>query len=186
MLEFGNKVTITKDKKIGDKIYYFVTLPDKTTHWIAAENLTEKFITINQPDVICYKQPDTAYINSNTKLQPGDFAYFVKEQDGFINVDFISYMPRLKKNQTTWVGNVWLKDGYTDDLKISRESYILSRAYNDLYGKNPNKENAIQKLKDALEINGGEETEITYVIKTLLNELLGIKVENLDNSIDIQ
>ena len=185
LLEFGNKVTITKDKKAGDKVYYNVSLPDKSTYWIADEHLTEKFITVNQPDVICYKQPDSAYINSNIKLQPGDFAYFVKEQDGFVNVDFISYMPRLKKDQVAWVGNVWIKDGFTDDFKIARESYILSRVYNDLYGKNPNKENAIQKLKDALEINGGEETEVTYVIKTLLNELGGIKAENLDVSSDL-
>lgn len=185
LMEFGNKVTVLGDKQIGDKLFFNVSLPDKTTYWVAAEHLAEKFIVINQPDVICYKQPDTAYVNSSAKLQPGDFAYFVKEQDGFVNVDFISYIPRGKKDQIVWVGNVWIKDGFTDDLKAAKEAYFLSRAYNDLYGKTPNKENAIQKLKDILDINSGEETEVTYVIKTLLNELTGIKVESIDGTDDL-
>ncbi|OHD13584.1 MAG: hypothetical protein A2Z98_06140 [Spirochaetes bacterium GWB1_27_13] len=181
LMEFGNKVTITKERKINDILYYQVQIPDKTTYWVSSENLTQKFITINQPDVVCYKQPDTDYANTAVKLQAGDFAYFVKEQDGFINVDFISYMPRGKKEQGIWVGNVWLKTGYTEDTKVARESYILSRAYNDLYGKNVNPDSAIEKLKQALEINNGEETEITYVIKNLLNQL---GVTSGDNTTD--
>jgi len=179
LLEFANKVIVLKDAKVNEKVYFNVSLPDKSNYWIAKEHLTEKFVTINQPDVVCYKQPDSAYVNSNIKLQPGDFAYFVKEQDGFINVDFISYMPRTKNKQSTWVGNVWIKDGFTDDFKIARESYLLARVYNDLYGKTPNKDGAIQKLREAQDINGGEETEITYVLKTLLNELVGVNIERL-------
>ena len=90
-------------------------------------------------------------------------------------------MPRGKKEQGIWVGNVWLKTGYTEDTKVARESYILSRAYNDLYGKNVNPDSAIEKLKQALEINNGEETEITYVIKNLLNQL---GVTSGDNTTD--
>ncbi len=186
LLEFGNKVIVEKSKKIANKIYLNLSLPDKTTYWASKDHFTEKFITVNQPDVLCYKQPDVAYINSNIKLQPGDFAYFVKEQDGFINVDLISYMPRFKKDQVTWIGNVWIKEGFTDDLKIARESYILARAYNDLYGKKNDKEGAIQKLKEALDINGGEETEVTYVIKILLNELTEITTKSFEVSDDIK
>jgi len=178
LMEFANKVTVIGSKKVGDKEFVQIQIPDKSKFWIEKKYLVTKFITINLKDVNAYKQPDEGYLNAGFKLQTGDFAYFNKEESGFINVEFITYMPRGKNNEVVWVGNVWIKDGFTEDLKAAKESYFLAIAYKELYGKNKNVESAKEKLKEALDVNGGTETEITPVVKALLSELEGKKTDS--------
>lgn len=134
------------------------------------DSLTEKFIVINQTDVNCYEYPEPTYITP-IKLQPGDFGLFVKEQDGWIEVEFSAYRPhKLKDDKRKWVGKKWIKDGYTEDLNAAKEAYYLYFAYHRNIIKKDSKE-AIEMLNKALEVNAGEETEITYVVKDYLNEL---------------
>jgi len=171
LIEFGQKLDAVKEKKSGDKTYYQVALPDKTKYWADASFVTEKYITINSTDVLCYTQPSKDYLNGNFKLQPGDFAYFVKEQDGFINVDFISYIPRGKDNKAVWIGNIWLNGGYTDDINTAKEAYWLNMAYSQIYSSKPNIENAKKFLKTAIEVNQSSPTEVAQIAQNVLSEL---------------
>jgi len=188
LFEFGNKIEIVDELKNGDKTYYKIKLPDNSTYYVSANTLTEKFIIITATDIIAYSQPSEDYPITKYKLQPGDFAYYNKKQNGFINVEFISWLPRGKDNAPVWVGEVWIPEGigYITDTKAARDGYTLALAYNKLYSKNPNKGEAI-KILDNYDLTS--ETEITYVIRNLLNELgvttkasnENIKNDNNDN-----
>ena len=173
LVDLGQKLNAIKEKKDGDKTYYQVQLPDTTKYWVNAGEVTEKYITINSSDVVTYSQPDNSpgYINNDFKLQPGDFGYFVKEQAGFINVDFISYMPRGNDKKVVWVGNVWINGGYTDDVKYAKEAFYIAYAYNQIYAKTPNIDNAKYYLKKAMSANGDDKTELVSVAQQVLDGL---------------
>ena len=168
--EFGSKFTVVLSKTINEKDYYKIQLPDKTEYWIDKERLAEKFIVINQDDVTVYTQPDQDYF-TGTKLQRGDFGYFIKEQDGWINVNFYAYRPTLDgEEEKKWVGERWIKEGYTDDLMAAREAFYLYWAYFYTYNqKNKNKEKAIEMCQKAMDANA--ESEIYFVVKDFYNEL---------------
>lgn len=174
LIELGQKLNAIKEKKDNDKTYYQIQMPDKSKYWVNSGEVTEKYITINSSDVVTYSQPDNSpgYINNDFKLQPGDFGYFVKEQGGFVNVDFISYLPRGKDKKVVWVGNVWLNGGYVDDVKYAKEAYYIALAYNRLYDpKNPNKDAAKKLLQTAINANGDDKTEIASIAQQVLDGL---------------
>lgn len=171
LLEFGNKITIIKKKKIEDKEYYNIQLPDKTKLWIPAKNVTEKFIVINQNDVATFSQPEQDY-KTSVKLQPGDFGIFVKVQDGWINVEFYAYRPLKDGEDRKWVGNKWIKEseGYTEDILAAREAYNLYLAYFYKISKKDNT-TALKYVKQALDANKGDKSEIYSVIEDFQKEL---------------
>lgn len=171
LLEFGNKITVIKKKKIEDKEYYNIQMPDKTKLWVSAKNVTEKFIIINQSDVATYSQPEQDY-KTGVKLQPGDFGIFVKEQDGWINVEFYAYRPLKDGEERKWVGNKWIKEseGYTEDILAAREAYNLYMAYFYKISKNDNT-TALKYVKLALDANKGDKSEIYPVIENFQKEL---------------
>ena len=175
LVYFGNKITVVSSKKINDKEYYIVQLPDKTEYWGEKDYFAIKFIVINQSDVACYSQPDISF-KTNIKLQPGDFGIFEEEMDGWVSVNFKAYRPYVKDGERKWVGKRWIKEGYIDNLETSKEAYYLYLAYYWNIQKD-NKEKAIDMLNKALAINGGVESEITYVIKDYLNEIKSIPEE---------
>jgi hypothetical protein len=168
-MEFGNKISIVDNKKIGDKDYSQIQLPDKKKYWVEKRFLSEKFITINMPDVDCYSQPDGSFKVKNIKLQPGDFFNYLGEQDGFIKVSSVSYLPRDKNGAVIWLGEKWLKEGFTEDINVAKDAYQLAQVYNTLYGKNQDKTKAIQLLKDLNE--NSSSTEISDYTKKLQSEL---------------
>ena len=173
LIELGQKLSAVKEKKDNDKTYYQVQMPDGSKYWLNAEEVTEKYITINSNDVTCYSQPDNSagYLNSY-KLQPGDFGYFVKEQGGFVNVKINNYIPpSSKEKDAIWVDNVWINGGYTDDIKSAKEAYNLALAYYYIYCKTPNKDTAKYFLKKAIEANGDDKTEIASVAQQVLDGL---------------
>ncbi len=168
-LNFGSPVTIIGSKKENNIEYYKIQLPDDTTYWSPKENFAEKFIVINKTDVLCYTQPDTGYA-TQLKLQPGDFGIYVKEKNGFINADFYAYRPYKPGDEKKWVGNVWLKEGYTDNINAAREAYYLFLAYASLQkNKKDDAKTYLDKALEASETYG--ETDITPVVKDQLNEL---------------
>lgn len=169
LLEFGDKITVLKMKKIEEKEYYNIQLPDKTKLWVPVKNVTEKFIIINQNDVETYKQPEQDY-KTGVKLQPGDFGIFVKEQDGWINVDFFAYRPLKDGEDRKWVGNKWIKEGYTEDIKAAREAYYLYLSCFYKISKNDNT-TALKYIKLALDANKGDQSEIYSVIEEFQKEL---------------
>ena len=168
--EFGTKFTILKTKTIGEKDYYNIQLPDKTKFWIPKDSLTEKFIVIIQNDIDVYRQPDQDF-KTGIKLQPGDFGIFIKEQDGWYNVDFKALRP-LKQGdeERKWVGQAWIKEGYTDNIFAAKEAYFLYLAYYN-YIINKNIKRAINYLNQALEVNKGDKSEIYPIIEEYLEEL---------------
>jgi hypothetical protein len=169
LMEFGNKVSITDNKKIGDVEYKQIQLPDKSKYWVEKSNLSEKFITINQPDVVCYKQPDSTFAIKGVKLQPGDFFNYLGEQDGFLKVASVSYLPRGKDNSVVWLGEIWIKDGFSEDIAMAKDAFQLAQAYNILYGKNPDKAKAIEKMKSI--ISDGAGSDLTGVVQNIVNGL---------------
>ena len=173
IIDLGQKLSAIKEKDDSGKTYYQVQMPDNTKYWVNANDVTEKYITINSQDVVCYSQPDNSagYLNS-FKLQPGDFGYYIKEQGGFVNVKISNYLPpRGKDKDPIWVDNVWINGGYTDDIKAAKEAYNLSIAYYYIYNKTPNLDTAKAYLKKAIEANGDDKTDIAAVAQQVLDGL---------------
>lgn len=172
LMSFGDKVSVLYETTLGKDQYYRVQLPDTTEYWALKALFTEKFIVINKPHVLCYTQPDSDYVPA-VKVEPGDFGYFVKELNGWVLVDFNCTYRSYKEGQPRkWVGQYWINTGYTDDLKCAKQAFYLSRAnYNLLGEKTVDKESAIANLKKAFEVTNNENTEISFVLKDLLDEL---------------
>ena len=168
-LEFGSKLNVLKSKNVEGKEYLKVQLPDKSEYWANKENLTEKFIVITQNNVEAYDQPDDSY-KTGIKLQPGDYGLFVKEQDGWTNVEFYAYRPDKEDGERKWVGNKWIKGGYTDDLNAAREAYRLYLAYYYKISKNDT-DKAVKYLEEGLEINKGDKSEIYSALEDYAEEL---------------
>ncbi|OHD23901.1 MAG: hypothetical protein A2086_07980 [Spirochaetes bacterium GWD1_27_9] len=171
LLNFGNKVLVIGNKKIKDAYYIQFQLPDKTKYWASLDNFAIKFITIIEKDLVAYTQPDDSYL-AKFKLQPGCFGYYIKENDGFINVDIASYIPKKQGQKSIWAGNVWIKKGYTDDIKVASQGILVARAFNLLYGKTYNAKDGLTKLNEALELLG-EDTVLSPFIANLVTELDG-------------
>ena len=168
--EFGTKFTVLKTKKVEEKDYYHIQLPDKSKYWAPKESFTEKFIVIIQNDVDVYSQPDQDF-KTGIELQPGDFGIFIKEQDGWYNVDFKALRPSKQGDEERkWVGQGWIKEGYTDDIMAAKEAYYLYLAYyNEIINKNTQR--AINYLHKALEINKGDRSDIYPIIEKYLEQL---------------
>jgi len=170
LLNFSNSVIVKNSKKIENKTYYKIQLPDNSEYWTSKDNLAKKFIIINKHDTKCYENPDDTYI-SKIKLQPGD--YGVLQQEGtedWIKVEFGAYRSIQEDGERKWVGVKWIKDGYTTDITVANQAYYLYLAnYNLIQLKD--KSTAIKNLKEALEVQGGVETEITPIIKETLTQL---------------
>jgi hypothetical protein len=148
-----------------------IQLPDGTEHWVAAGHLVDRFIVITRSDVLCYDQPDTTFATT-IFLQPGDFGYFVDEQEGWIKADFHAYRPREPEGEPAWVGERWIKSsGFTDDVMTAKEAYYLYRARREL--RHGSTEAEIDLLRRAENANVLGDTEITPVIRALLDELTG-------------
>ena len=88
-----------------------------------------------------------------------------------MNADFITYRPTEPGGEFQRVGNKWINTGYTDDLRTAKEAYYLNLAYYYIYSSEKNQEKAIERLEKALNINVDTDTEITHIIKNLMNEL---------------
>lgn len=172
ILYFGNRVTVTGSQKVGDTYYLNVQLPDNSKIWGPADYFATKFITIIDSDLPCFSQPDQSYRN-RVKLQPGYFGYYVKEVNNFVNVDIMNYAIKNDNEKPTWIGNVWIKTGYSENINTAMQATYLKSAYNLLYGKTPDVKNALAKLKEGLEVNNQAETEITPVISALIEKLQG-------------
>lgn len=169
-LDFGNKVNVVDSKKIGKDEYFKIQLPDTTVYWAKKDFFAEKLLTINQTDVLCYKQPDLDYATT-VKLQPGDFGIYVKEINDWICVDFRAYRPVKAGGERKWVGGpYWIKTGYTDDIKTAKQAYYLYLAnYNSLIKNNDAL--ALDNLNKGLTITNNEDTEITYVLRDMIKDL---------------
>lgn len=131
LLSIGNKVVVIHEKNINKKLYSKIRLPDDSIYWVESSFLTDKFAVVNKSDLLCYKMPDENYIISEIKLQPGDFGYIVETKDNWIKVDFRSYRGNglsdlSKKN---WVGSVWIKEGYTEDINAAKQGHYLYLSY---------------------------------------------------------
>ncbi|MBN2545019.1 MAG: hypothetical protein JXB50_04420 [Spirochaetes bacterium] len=170
LLNFGNAVIVKISKKINGKTYYKIQLPDNSEYWTLQDNLAKKFIVINKEDVKCYENPDDTYI-SKIKLQPGDYGTLLQEgTDDWIKVEFGAYRSIQDDQERKWVGVKWIKDGYTTDITVAHQAYYLYLAnYNLIQQKN--KTEAIKYLKEALDVQGGVETEITPLIKETIAQL---------------
>lgn len=170
IFNFGNKFTVVGNKKIKDKIFLNVVLPDKTKFWGSLDYFTVKFITIIENDLKSYTQPDDGYI-AKYKLQTGYFGYYITAQDEWVKVKFISYVQgKNPGDKPVWIGDVWIKSGYTDDIKTAQQGYALALAYNALYGKTKDVNLAIKKLQNGIS-NVDEQTSITPILEELLNQL---------------
>jgi hypothetical protein len=177
-LKIAQKVTVKSKKKIGGESYYLIQLADTTEYWIKADMLVEKFITINQADVSCYNLPDDDEIPTH-RLQPGDFGAFMevsRTNPDFMKVQFLAFRGLNPDDEPKWVGEKWIKGGYTDNLNAARQSYFLALAYNQLYARKPNKEKAIKFLEDAIDATAGAETSVTSIITSLKSELTAEEV----------
>ncbi len=169
-LTFGNKVNVVDSKKIGKDEYFKIQLPDTTVYWAKRSFFAEKLITINQTDVLCYRQPDLDYATT-IKLQPGDFGIYVKELNDWICVEFRAYRPVKADGERKWVGGpYWIKTGYTDDIMTAKQAYYLYLAYYNSLIKN-NDVLALENLNRGLTITNNEDTEITYVIRDMIREI---------------
>lgn len=179
ILYFGNKVILVGNKKANDKIFLCVQLPDNSKFWAPMDYLVVKFIVLTDKNIKCFSQPDESY-GKKIKLQTGYLGYYVKESSGFINVDFNFYAPKKPEENSTWIGNVWIKTvNYTDSVQVAEQASYLIRAYNDLYGKKMDVDTAVKRLKTALE--NQDETVITYVLQDLLTQLeSGVKINKTD------
>lgn len=169
-LYFADKVTVKKQKVVGDKSYYQIQLPDGNAYWADAASFTTKFIVINSNDVKTYRQPEEGSVPTPVKLQPGDYGVFKMKKDNFIQVDFYAYRPAKTDGDRVWVGTKWIKEGYTDDIFAAREAYYLYLAYFYQLQKN-NVDKAIEFAQKAVDANGGEVTPISNVVKDYLEEL---------------
>lgn len=169
-LNFGDAVTVLKEKESkGEKVYQFKN-PDDTVYWVKKDALVEKFIVINsEEEVKTYKQPGPSFV-LNTKVAKGDLGIYRGEKDGFIKVDFWAYRPAKADGEKVWVGTKWIEKGYTDNIMAAKEAYYLYLAYYREISKN-DIEGAINYAEKALEANPGESTEITPVIEKYLRKL---------------
>jgi hypothetical protein len=149
-LMFGYKCVVTGNKKIKDKVYLQVQLPDKSKYWAKADYFALKLITITQNDVPVYNQPDETF-KTRTKLPAGFLGYYVREQDGWINIDIISYFPKKPAEPVNWVGNVWIKSGYTDDVAVAKPASAFTSACYDLFGDKVNVKTALVTLTKGLQ-----------------------------------
>jgi len=174
LLNLGNKAAVTGNKKIKDKVYLNIQLPDKQKYWAPLDYFTMKFIVITLDDLSVFKQPDQSYIDK-TRIRAGMLCYYVKSTGDFINVDVSSYMMNKSNNQVVWLGNVWIKanSGYTDNVNVGMQASYLSSAYNLLYSKTKNTAGAIAKLKAAIKEGEGLNSPIEPIITDLLQELEG-------------
>jgi hypothetical protein len=184
-MEFGSKVSVFEKKDIEGKAYSRVMLPDRSEYWVAANTLVDKFIVITQTDVLCYKQPDNDYADT-ILLQPGDLGLFAREMDGWINAEFLTYRSVEPGGEIKRVGNKWIKGGYTEDLSTAKEAYYLNLAYYYIYSNEKDVDKAVERLEKASSINVMGDTEITYVINDLLEELIGGGEEPEENEGDVE
>jgi hypothetical protein len=175
-LFFGNKVIVVNNKKVKDAVYLCVQLPDKSKCWGRIDYFTQKFIVITKKDLVCYTQPDDSY-TAKFKLQPGYLGYYIKEESGFIYASFQFYRPKKAGDKSLYINKVWIKsmEGiYTDDIDTAAQADYLTTAYNYLYSdKTPNVSAALSALKKGLELNDGEETQVTDILRQLNDELSG-------------
>jgi len=174
LLTFGNKVIVTWSKKVKERQWIQVQLPDKTRFWVPLDYFTTRFIVISQKDVKNYSQPDTAYPNK-AKLQVGYLGYLIKEQDGWLNVLFDFYAPRNPEEKSVYPGSVWInsaeKNIFIDDITVAKDANSLISAYNKLYGKAADKAVALKKLKKAIEDSEGRTNIAIDAIKSLIEKL---------------
>lgn len=179
LIEVGSRVT-TLEEAAGPNggeagRWARIQLPDGTEHWVAARHLVDRFIVISRRDVLCYDQPDATFATT-IFLQPGDFGYFLDEQEGWIKAAFHAYRPREPEGEPLWVGERWIKSsGFTDDVLAAKEAYYLYRARREL--RRDAQGAAVEHLLRADGINVLEDTEITPVIRSLLAELTAQTVE---------
>ena len=183
-MEFGSKVYVLEEKIVNQKVYNKIQLPDKSLYWVDKDALIEKFIVITKENVLCYKQPDTDYADT-IQLQPGDFGLFIKEIDGWVNAEFLAYRPAVPGGDYDRVGNKWINSGYTEDLKTAKEAYYLNLAYYYIYSKDKSTEKAVERLEKAMNINVDTDTEITYVVQAVMNDLSKEKEEDKGGKVEI-
>lgn len=169
-LYFADKVTVKKQKTVGDKVFFYFELADGNKFWANADNFTSKFIVINQAEVKTYRQPEEGSVPNFTRLQPGDYGVFKMKKNNFIQVEFFAYRPAKSDGERVWVGTKWIKDGYTDDIYAAREAYYLYLAYYYQISKG-DVDKAIEFAQKAVDANGGEVTPISNVVKDYLEEL---------------
>lgn len=165
LLSMGNKVTVLVEKKIKDKVYSKIKLPDDSEYWIDNDFLTDRFAVVNKTDLLCYRQPEENYVISGVKLEPGDFGYIVDTKNDWVKVDFRSYRGNgegslSKKN---WIGEVWIKDGFTEDITAAKQGYYLYLSYYYELVKNDPK-TAGEMAKIAQESSNGVVTDIDQII----------------------
>jgi len=183
-LEFGSKLYVLEEKEINDRTYIRVQLPDMSEYWARNDTLVEKFIVITSNDVLCYTQPDTDYADT-ILLQPGDFGFFSREMDGWVNAEFLTYRPEVPGGERVRVGEKWINMGYTEDLRTAKEAYYLNLAYYYMYSKEKDTQKALERLEKAQNVNVDTDTEITYVIENLMNELREKEAEVTKSGVEI-
>lgn len=171
LMKFGNTITVKGSKKIKGDTYIKISVPgDDKEYLVKKENVAKKFVIINQNDVKCYENPDESYI-TKFKLQPGDFGVVVQEgQDDWIKVEFNAYRPVKENGERVWVGTKWIKGGYTSDLTAAQQAYLLSLA-NFYYIQKKDPKQAIEYLKEAINVENGSGTEIFPIIQETLAEV---------------
>lgn len=169
MLSMGHKVTVIHEKKINEVQYAKIKLPDDSEYWIESSFLTDKFAVVNKTDLLCYKQPDENYVLPGIKLQPGDFGYIEEYKNEWVKVDFRSYRSANNSEMTknSWVGKVWIKSGFTEDINAAKQGYYLYLSYYYEIVKS-DKVTALEMVTKAESITSGIVTDIDAVVKDRL------------------
>jgi hypothetical protein len=184
-LEFGSKLYVLEEKSINERVYVKVQLPDTSEYWARKNTLVEKFIVITSNDILCYTQPDTDYADT-ILLQPGDFGFFIREMESWVNAEFLTFRPEVPGGTYVRVGEKWINTGYTEDLRTAKEAYYLNLAYYYIHSKEKDEKKAIERLEKAQNVNVDIDTEITYIIEDLLSDLKKKKeAEETKSSVEI-
>jgi hypothetical protein len=183
LLDFGNDGTVIKSKTVEGKDYLLLKIPDDEV-WVEKRYVTERFFLIKDTDVKVYKSPGDNYLDKEIKLQQGDLGFFIKEDNGFYNIQLNRYLPRGRNNEVVWVGEIWIKDGFIDDdFETVREAFQLSRAYEFLYNKKSlNTDSAIKILRQTVEDFQSSPTQISGITANLLMNLTGESTETADTT----
>lgn len=171
LLRFGDKVVVKQnivlknEKDESIQCYYFVTdSGDKL--WSIADNFVEGFVTVIGNEGVTYEIPDENYA-TEFKLKKGHFGFFLREYNGWFNVDFKGYAVKSEEDDMKWIGNQWVNCEVTMDVKTAVEAYYLYLG--DYYTLKGNESNAHLNYKRAYDNRSGDDSVLLSVINSRLS-----------------
>lgn len=171
-LNIGNKVTVIDEIKKNDTVYYKSKLPDDSVYWVDNTVLSEKLITIIKDDTFTYTMPDENY-SSLIRLQRGDYGFVTEEKNNYLRVYFYGYRTKEGEERTSknWIGELWIRDGYSDNIDLARQSYYLYMAYrSELVNKDYS--TALEMIEKAEDLSKTEYNELTDVLSNYKEKIM--------------